>query len=42
MYKWNSDLSVGNHLIDSEHQHLFELLDQFYAGLKGQVAPIDL
>ncbi|MFT3739227.1 MAG: bacteriohemerythrin [Breznakibacter sp.] len=42
MYKWTSDLSVGNHLIDSEHQHLFELLEQFYAGMKGQVAPIDL
>jgi hemerythrin len=42
MYKWTSDLSVGNHLIDSEHQHLFGLLDNFYESLKGKQAPMDL
>jgi hemerythrin len=42
LYQWTTDLSVGNHLIDSEHQHLFELLDNFYESLKGKQAPMDL
>ncbi len=42
MYKWTTDLAVNNQLIDSEHQHLFELLDRYYLGLKGDKDKMEL
>ncbi|MBN2742998.1 hemerythrin [Breznakibacter xylanolyticus] len=42
MYEWTTDLAVDDLLIDKEHQHLFELLERYYLGLKGQKAPMDL
>ncbi|WP_255433983.1 bacteriohemerythrin [Carboxylicivirga sp. M1479] len=31
---WTKDLSVDNKVIDKEHQQLFALIDNFYAGIK--------
>ena len=42
MYKWTTDLSVGNDLIDNEHKHLFELLEKYYLSLMGKSSKIDL
>jgi len=31
---WTQDLSVSNLKIDNEHKHLFDLIDNFYKGIK--------
>jgi len=33
MYKWTPDLSLGDEIIDKDHQMLFDLLDRYYNGL---------
>lgn len=34
-YTWSSDLAVGNPQIDSDHKHLYELVNTLYDAMRG-------